>query len=66
MGKEGGTTTETPVLISEAEMMERQKNYTTRMHDIAAACATFRSKVLNNTNRVGNNCDPFYRVAPSV
>ncbi|XP_033159768.1 uncharacterized protein LOC117140785 isoform X1 [Drosophila mauritiana] len=45
MGKEG-TTTETPVLISEAEMMERQKNYTIRMHDVAAACATFRKSLL--------------------
>ncbi|EDV52588.2 uncharacterized protein LOC6546146 [Drosophila erecta] len=40
MGKEAYT--DAPVMISEAEMMERQKNYTIRVHDIAVACATFR------------------------
>ncbi|XP_043650441.1 uncharacterized protein LOC122618235 [Drosophila teissieri] len=47
MGKESGTYVETTTLISEAEMMERQKNYTSRMHDIAAACSTFRKALLH-------------------
>ncbi|KAH8364014.1 hypothetical protein KR084_001584 [Drosophila pseudotakahashii] len=37
-------------LISEAEMMERQKNYTIRLHDIGAACSNFKNSLAHFRN----------------
>ncbi|XP_050742152.1 uncharacterized protein LOC108028683 isoform X2 [Drosophila biarmipes] len=43
MVKGAAVNKETVSLISESEMLERQKNYTIRLHDIAAACSSFKN-----------------------
>jgi len=45
MVKGAASTKDAVSLISESEILERQKNYTIRLHDIGVACSTFKSNM---------------------